>query len=216
MVRLREIKPNEVIFCKTLEEMSALIDYFKIDMVAEEIWNYESSFEEDNNRRDCLSFDKYGKYNGFCDREYYEEIGRTITEFSDLIIPELSAEEVLRICNDICAGIGCGECIMRGNCYSSGSADYKKVIAICEQWKADHEKKDPELEWVDICRIIEIQSNGFKKCVYELDLAIEGTKEDKTLNDWLNRSAENELKRYISSHEGNYIAVVERVCRVKK
>ena len=213
MDRLREIKPNEVICCKSIEEMQTLIDYFKINADAVKIWNYKSSLANDENKRDCLSFGPHGKYDGFCDREYYEENGRTITEFSDLIIPELSAEEVLKICNDICAGIGCGECPMRGNCYSSGSADYKKVVEICEQWKADHEKKEFELEWVNVCRIIQVQDNGAKKCVYEKDITGLGEHapysavEDKT---------EEILKRYMSSHDGNYIAVVERVCRVKK
>ena len=215
-MRLREIKPNEVICCKSIEEMQTLIDYFKINADAVKIWNYKSSLENDENRRDCLSFGPHGKYDGFCGREYYEENGRTITEFSDLIVPELSAEEVLRICHEICRGKDCAKCEMGKNCYAGDEPDFKKVVEICEQWKADHEKKEPELEWVDICRIIEIQSNGFKKCVHELDLAIEGTKEDKTLSDWLKRSAENELNMYISSHNGNYIAVVERVCRVKK
>ena len=210
MVRLREVKPNEVICCKSIEEMQTLIDYFKINADAVKIWNYKSSFENDENRRDCLSFGTHGKYDGFCDREYYEENGRTITEFSDLIIPELSAEEVLRVYKEICSGRDCGVCPLGENCFMSETMDYKKVVEICEQWKADHEKKEPEFEWVDICRIIEIQSNGFKKCVHEQEMDSGISPENKEL------VAADILRRYISLHDGKYIAVVERVCRVKK
>ena len=205
-MRLREIKPHMVIHCRTQEEANAICDAVGASVKWKEYWGlYEevTCYETDEDGMYC-----YGTVKAF------EE--RYIFEFSDLIIPELSAEEVLKICNEICTGRNCNLCPMYRNCFMNGAADFKKVIELCEQWKADHEKKEPELEWVKVCRIIEIQSNGFKKCVHELDLAIEGTKEDKTLEDWLKRSAENELKRYISKHEGNYIAVVERVCRVKK
>lgn len=220
-MRLREIKPNEVICCKSIEEMQSLIDYFKINADAVKIWNYKSSLENDENRRDCLSFGPHGKYDGFCDREYYEENGRTITEFSDLIIPELSAEELLKIVKTICKNqVICNDlCLLceeeRGCLLRKTDFDENKVIEICEQWKADHEKKEPELEWVDICRIIEIQNNGFKKCVHEEDLFIENP-ETALPSNALTGKTEEVLKRYISSHDGNYIAVVERVCRVKK
>lgn len=124
---------------------------------------------------------------------------------------ELSAEEVLRVYKEICSGRDCGVCPLCENCFMNETMDYKKVVAICEQWKADHEKKEPELEWVDICRIIEIQSNGFKKCVHEEDMIPD------IGSDYIPEvRAERFLFDYISSHDGNYIAVVERVCRVKK
>ena len=175
-MKLREIKPNEVICCKTIEEMRELFrltENFNCLNDVEYIWNYGSNDENHNKRRNCISFNHEGKRCGYCFREYYEGEGRTITDFSDLIIPELSAEEVLKICNDICMGLGCDECPMSGNCYSSDTADYKKIVEICEQWKADHEKKEPELEWVNVCRVIEVQDKGtslVKKCVYEREI----------------------------------------------
>lgn len=81
--------------------------------------------------------------------EYKNMVAGEIIEFSDLIIPELSAEEVLEICNEICTVSQCGntnQCPMMENCFVSAGADYSKVIEICEQWKADHEKKEPENE----------------------------------------------------------------------
>ena len=88
--------------------------------------------------------------------------------------------------------------------------DVNKVIEICDEWKADHENKEPEIETVDICLIIEIQPNGFKRCVHEEDLASGSTDaEIKIL-------VEAELKRYISNHDGEFIAVHEVVSRRKR
>lgn len=123
------------------------------------------------------------------------------------LVQELSAAEVLRICNEICHNDrACGNCEMAGNCFFERDSDYQKVVEICEQWKANHEKKEPELEWVDICRIIEVQDNGFKKCVHEEDLS----------DHWKELTVEVVLKNHIATHEGNYIAVIERACRVKQ
>lgn len=67
-------------------------------------------------------------------------------------------------------------------------------------------RKSQRLNGVDICRIIEVQDNGFKKCVHEEDLS----------DHWKELTVEVVLKNYIATHEGNYIAVIERVCRVKQ
>ena len=123
------------------------------------------------------------------------------------LISELSAAEVLKICNEMChKAVLCSDCKMNGNCFTEVDSDYQKVVEVCEQWKADHEKKEPEFEWVDVCRIIKVQDNGFKKCVHEEDLS----------DHWKELTVEVVLKNYIATHEGNYIAVIERVCRVKQ
>ena len=65
------------------------------------------------------------------------------------IKPEPTGEEVLRICNEICTStLTCVHCPMDGNCFYENDSDYSKVIEICDQWKSDHEKKEPEIEWV--------------------------------------------------------------------
>lgn len=209
-MRLREIKPGMVIHCKTEEEFKTLKEYlirnfyiFKSKEIQNDWkgikYSYGIGLKEYGNATDEISFS---------DTDFYLRNGYEITEFSDLIIPELSAAEVLRICNEICAtreGGNCSVCKMHHNCFFDLSSDYQKVVEICEQWKADHEKKEPEVEWVDICRIIEVQDNGFKKCVHEEDLS----------DHWKELTVEVILKNYIATHEGNYIAVIERVCRVK-
>ena len=76
----------------------------------------------------------------------------------------MSAEEVLRIIAEICnkySDRGCNceeECPFCRHICKDWMAEHMDVVyAICEQWKADHGKKEPEVEWVNVCRIIEIQ-----------------------------------------------------------
>ena len=152
--------------------------------------------------------------------EYVGDFNGAFIEFSDLIIPELSAEEVFEIMAEMhkeCYGKidGCLGCPIRtvaehcdADCYGRNA---KAIIAVCEQWKADHEKKKPEVEWVDVCRIIEANSS-VRHCVYEEVMH----KDDESRHGWQKNAAAEILKKYISEHEGNYIAVVERVCRVKQ
>lgn len=73
-------------------------------------------------------------------------------EFSDLILPELTAEEVWNGLGDVeddeiyeyfqqpCAFETRDNLIL--------SADWKDLVAIVEKHIADHEKKEPEIEWV--------------------------------------------------------------------
>lgn len=201
-MRLKEIKPGMVIHCKTKEDLKKLSDVGISSCFGKRIDEYMRPacfvIIRDNNGADwTISIEEALEYG-------------EITEFSDLIIPELSAEEVLQICSEICDAGPCEKCPMgKGNCFSDSYTDKKKVLEICRQWKADHDKKEPEIETVDICRIIEIQPDGSKRCVHEEDLASGSTDaEIKIL-------VEAELKHYCMEHDGEYIAVHEVVSRVK-
>lgn len=200
-MKLKEIKPG-VIHCKTQEEADALVNTLREDVRWKNYWKIHKEHT-------CFRVAENGLYTYGSVGDHEDEL---IIEFSDLIIPELSAAEVLRICNEMCHNDApCSDCKIAGNCFFEKDSDYQKVVEICEKWKADHEKKEPEFEWVDICRIIEVQDNGFKKCVHEevivdADLPF-GYKECTT---------EMILKEYMKSHSGNYFATVEHVCRVKQ
>lgn len=127
------------------------------------------------------------------------------------LVQELSAAEVLKICNEMCHKVVlCSDCKMHDNCFTEVDSDYQKVVEVCEQWKADHEKKEPEFEWVDICRIIEVQDNGKKVCVHEEDIEAA-----LNLRGDIKAKTEEILKRYIKEHDGVFFATVEHVCRVK-
>lgn len=207
-MRLKEIKPGMVIQCNTSEERKILLEELEKQGY---VWPGGKKPTASSNLAFCsihvnTDGNDYILWSG----------GKGNIEFSDLIIPELSAKEVLEICNEICSKSQCGntnECLMMGNCFFSASADYAKVVKICEQWKAGHSKKEPETEWVSICRIIEIMPDGRKRVVCEQDI-------DSDLplpfDSGENQEAERILKDYVREHEGEYFAVAERICRVKR
>lgn len=91
------------------------------------------------------------------------------------------------------------------------SAAWWALVDLVTKHKADHEKKEPEFEWVDICRIIEVQDNGKKACVYEEDI-----KDADLPFGYKECTAEMILKEYMKSHRGSYFASIEHVCRVKR
>lgn len=206
-MRLKEIKPGMVIHCKNDDEKKAILEeaerlgylwYCDRSKPTENVYTGNTiHFYEENVLDNFKNITCSNKTDG-------------VTEFSDLILPELTAEEVLEICHKICRNKSCDECLMSENCFAGDDLDFKKVIEICEQWKSDHEKKEPEIETVDICRIIEIQPDGRKRCVHEEGLASGSTDAEIKI------MVEAELKRYCLEHDGEFIAVHEIVSRVKK
>lgn len=133
----------------------------------------------------------------------------------------MTADELLNILNEIihCGVRRCDECPLAENGETLCTDDVggvkisnpDKLISICQQWKAYHEKKEPEIETVDICRIIEIQQDGKKRCVHEEDIS------DGELM-YSGDAVENcryILKNYCKEHDGEFIAVHEVVSRVK-
>lgn len=207
-MRLKEIKPGMVIHCKTEEEVILLCEWVKKRNGLSITKDFESEM------LDAFRNDYY-----FGIRENCLEItvnwGGRAVEFSDLIIPELSAAEVPAILYEICkeyskGGVNCNpDCPFAFHgmkCDQYKAENGQRVAEICEQWKANHKEKEPEFEWVDVCRIIEVQGNGKKVCVHEEDLS----------DHWKELTVEVVLKNYIATHEGNYIAVIEHVCRAKQ
>lgn len=219
-MRLKEIKPGMVIHCKNDEEKEALLEE------AEKL-----GYKWNNNcvPTDFSMFKKTGMTIHFYnkdERKDYKYITWSdntdgATEFSDLILPELTAEEVLSICGEICkeySNKGCDcevECPFSyhgPSCTVYRAENYDKVIEACEKYKSEHEKKEPEIETVEICRIIEIQPDGKKRCVHEEDIS------DGELM-YSGDAVENcryILKNYCKEHDGEFIAVHEVVSRVKK
>ena len=213
-MRLKEIKPGMVIHCKNDEEKKALYqELCRIGNIRTDL--YEDSFPNfKNNRFSYLIKDLKNQTWGIADC--------ATVEFSDLILPEMTAEELLNILNEIihCGVRRCDECPLAENGETLCTDDVggvkisnpDKLISICQQWKANHEKKEPEIETVDICRIIEIQPDGKKRCVHEEDIS------DGELM-YSGDAVENcryILKNYCKEHDGEFIAVHEVVSRVKK
>ena len=211
-MRLKEIKPGMVIHCNSDDEKKALL---------EEAERLGYIWINGCIPTDCIMVKSSGLTIHFHEKnEYYafdhitwSNKASGVTEFTDLILHELTAEEVLQICAEICNESECLVCPLgEEHCFNDKDTDKSGIVAICEKWKSDHEKKEPEIETVDICRIIEIQPDGRKRCVHELDLITDpelpyGT-EMITVNDI--------LRKYCMEHDGEFIAVHEVVSRVKK
>ena len=157
-MKLKEIKPVIVIHCKNDDEKKALLEE------AERLGYVWYSTKEKPTEKsvhdigNTIHFYDAGTNSFSADYKHIThscEIGNT--EFSDLILPELTAEETLSIISEIHKAsygkidgcIGCPLERVTQNCETDcfkENAD--KIIEICQQWKSDHEKKEQEIEWV--------------------------------------------------------------------
>ena len=210
-MRLKEIKPRMAIHCKNDEEKKALLEE------AERLgYKWSNTCDPTDSRMveiAEMTIHFYGKseYANFKHITWSDKTDG-VTEFSDLILPELTTEEVLQIASEFCQNTSrCADCTIHGNCYRDCDSDKGKVVEVLCKWKSDHKKKEPEIETVDICRIIEIQPDGKKRCVHEEDIS------DGELM-YSGDAVENcryILKNYCKEHDGEFIAVHEVVSRVK-
>lgn len=141
----------------------------------------------------------------------YYEVLETPYNFTDEMlepVEEMSAEEAIRIQAEMCRSIMCKDCAIdklrydsHYECSEFRSKNPDKVVEVLKHWKADHEKKPIETEFIYIVRIIED-----KQCVHEEEIV--GESEDE--------AQERVLKKYCEDHEGKFYAVAERICRVKE
>ena len=211
-MRLKEIKPGMAIHCKNNEEKKALLE--EAERLGY-VWIVNGKNPTDETTISGSTIHILLKHITWSDTT------EGAIEFSDLILPEMTAEELLNILNEIihCGVRRCDECPLAENGETLCTDDVggvkisnpDKLISICQQWKANHEKKEPEIETVDICRIIEIQPDGKKRCVHEEDIS------DGELM-YSGDAVENcryILKNYCKEHDGEFIAVHEVVSRVK-
>ena len=211
-MRLKEIKPGMVIHCKNDKEKKALLEE------AERLGYLWTSRKNTIDTTFCHgnTIHFYAE-NEFADFKHitWSDTTEGEIEFSDLIIPELTAEEAIKINTQLCSG-SCQECPLYivedyEDCDDLCLKNPEKAVEILAKWKSDHEKKEPEIETVDICRIIEIQQDGKKRCVHEEDIS------DGELM-YSGDAVENcryILKNYCKEHDGEFIAVHEVVSRVK-
>ena len=199
-MRLKEIKPGMAIHCKNYEEKKALLEE------AERL-----GYKWNNNcvPTDCrmveipeITIHFYGK-NEYSNFKHIAWSDKTdgVTEFSDLILPEMTAEELLQVINDICntySNCSCDckkECpFCNGYCKEWMAKHPKDTIEICAQWKSSHDKKEPEIEWV--YRVFGAENYGEKFFQTE-------------------EEAIKRCEELAKSQKTKQYARYERVCRVK-
>ena len=208
-MKLKEIKPGMVIHWKTGDEKVALLEEL-------ERLGYEWFGTHRRKATYACGDEDLGHVihvyndNGWKNITNSNRVDVVTHEFSDLIIPEMSAEEALQIANEICKHTEhCADCPMRGNCYKAYDSDKGKTVEVLSKWKSDHEKKEPEIETVDICRIIKILPDR-KMVVHEEDI-----KSELPFGGDERQIVEEILKHYCMEHDGEYIAMHEVVSRVK-
>ena len=194
-MRLKEIKPGMVIHCKNNEEKKALLEEAArlgylwrgdVSNPAEKVYGGNTiHFHAENEFADFKHIAWSDKTEG-------------VTEFSDLIMPELTADEAIKINTQLCLG-SCDECPL---CKVDGYIDCddlcinntEKAVEILAQWKSDHEKKEQEIEWV--YRVFGAENYG-EKFFHTEEEAIKRCEE---------LAKSQKTKQY---------ARYERVCRVK-
>lgn len=158
---------------------------------------------------------------GTIGKEYYEKVGCHCVEFSDLIIPdpELSAEEALLAYDQMCReNYCCNDCPIYGTlgreCTHEMDGHITEIVDAIKKWKSDHEKKEPEIdtEWFLQGRIYKIEKDG---SYYQIKggngFYDTGCEYQESAEEYMNEI----LKEYCKTHDGEFIAVVDHVCRVK-
>lgn len=132
-------------------------------------------------------------------------------EMFEPVEEELTAEEAIKVLGDMCAS-DCKVCklgkLVKESRYSFCSSYRRehpdKVVEILKQYKKDHEKKEIEVEFACVVRVIE-DTGKVKRCVYEEDVT--EVKEE---------AMKRVLEEYCKEHEGKFFTVYEEICRVKE
>ena len=150
-MRLKEIKPGMVIRCKNDEEKKLLLQE------AERLGYFWARHKVPTDyymmKHSGMTIHFYDK-NKSCDFAHISWSGNTdgVTEFSDLIIPELTAEEALLAYDQMCKeNYCCNDCPIYGilghECAKRMDGHISEIADAIKKWKADHDKKEPEIEW---------------------------------------------------------------------
>lgn len=127
-------------------------------------------------------------------------------------LEELTAEELAKIISNICeAHNECSECPIlevKGEdyCMIGIGKNADKTLKIAKQWKADHEKKPIETEFIWYLLVVEEKTHIVK---YEKPLKIE---RERTTDE----QKEELLREWCSEHDGKYYVTTERRCVVKE
>lgn len=146
----------------------------------------------------------------------YYEVLETLYNFTDEMlepVEEMSAEEAIKLSGKMCSSSACYECpvFKSRKKYGEMCNVFKKehaeeYLEILKQWKADHEKKPIETEFIWYLLVVEEKTHIVK---YEKPLKIE---RERTTDE----QKEELLREWCSEHDGKYYVTTERRCVVKK
>ena len=195
-MRLKEIKPGMVIHCKTQDEKKALLE--EAERLGYCWLSSEKLPTEKVYEGNTIHFYAESEFSDFKHITWSDKT-EGVTEFSDLILPYLTAEEAIKINKQLCFG-SCDECPLYKvdgyiDCDDLCIKNPEKAVEILAQWKSDHEKKEPEIEWV--YRVFGAENYGEKFFQTE-------------------EEAIKRCEELAKSQKTKQYARYERVCRVKE
>lgn len=148
----------------------------------------------------------------------FYEIYKDVYSWTDEMfepVEELTAEEAIRIQAEMCSVTTCNDCEinkLRGDSHC-GCAVFRseypdKVVEVLKQWKKDHGKKEVEVEFACVVRVIE-DTGEEKRCVHEENVT-------ETQDETFKMKMKRVLEEYCKEHEGKFFTVYEEICRVKE
>lgn len=148
----------------------------------------------------------------------FYEIYKDVYSWTDEMfepVEELTAEEAIRIQAEVCSVTTCNDCEinkLRGDSHC-GCAVFRseypdKVVEVLKQWKKDHGKKEVEVEFACVVRVIE-DTGEEKRCVHEENVT-------ETQDETFKMKMKRILQEYCKEHEGKFFTVYEEICRVKE
>lgn len=127
---------------------------------------------------------------------------------------EMSAEEAIRLQGEICMSLMCRECPIDKlredshlECAEFRAKHPEEIVKILKQWKADHEKKDVEVEFVWYAVIKDEKGSIVHEERIESPLG--------SNKEYLENNKEI-LAKYCSEHNGKFYGLTERRCVVKE
>ena len=150
-MKLKEIKQDMAIHCTSRDQLQCLVN---IGVADENLTKYDVPiWIHVFGNGICCWMPEVDK-NGMKGKEFYEKDGCNCVEFSDLIIPEseLSADEALLAYDQMCReNYCCSDCpiyeILGRECTHEMDGHIAEIVDAIKKWKAEHEKKEPEIEW---------------------------------------------------------------------
>ena len=207
-MKLKEIKQGMIIFCKNVEEKKMLYD----ELCRIGNMNSKDDTWEHFNDPSCDCYEIADLNND----TWFFSAKKSTVDFSDLIMPELETGEVLQMRREmsfefIREYLGCNIGYSRTEMLLKVATN-EQILEMCAKWKAD-QNSEPETEWFWQGRIYEIgEDNRFWQIKDGTGVYDTGCEYRESAEDFM----ADELKEYCRTHNGNYIAVVEHVCRIKK
>ena len=214
-MKLKEIKNCMAICCTNIEQVRELDKKMKSGKCFEDFLPFPCYILTDGKKYYGCVKDK-----NFISSKNYNPVPQ-IVNFSDLIIQDqdLSAEEALSAYDQMCReNYCCSDCPIYGilgrECTHEMDGHITEIVDAIKKWKSDHEKKEPEIEteWFWQGRIFKVEKDGSYYQIKDgTGFYDTGCEYQESAEEYMNEI----LKEYCKTHDGDYIAFVNHVCRVK-